>query len=151
MDTALLSLALTLLGSSYNDRATHIAATAAHVAATSETRLASETATARLLVTMVVKESAGVETAIGDSGEAYGVAQIHWRVWLPFLESKGFDLYALFDMELSMRAMLAILDEQRARCGSLRRAMYAYASGHCKGTAVARPKMDARCAISKAC
>lgn len=107
--------------------------------------------TGKLLVVMAGRESAGNATVIGDSGAAHGAMQIHPRVWGRFLEERGFDYTVYYERRDSMRAMLAIVRHLTERCGSVKRALYAYASGSCFGNVVAKPKMEARCALIGGC
>lgn len=107
--------------------------------------------TAKLLVVMAGRESGGNETVYGDGGAAHGALQIHPRVWDEFLSERGFDYTTYYDRRESMRAMLEIVKFLTGRCGSVKRALYAYASGSCFGNVVARPKMDARCAVVGGC
>jgi len=107
--------------------------------------------TAKLLVVMAGREGTGLETVIGDHGAAHGTMQIHPDVWAPFLEERGFDYTTYYDRRESMRAMLTIVHHLVEQCGSVKRALYAYASGSCFGNVVAKPKMDARCAVIGGC
>lgn len=109
--------------------------------------------TANLLVVFTARESAGIETASGDGGEAWGATQIHWRLWAPLLESWATigSIYDLFDMEMSMRSTLAIMRYLTKTCGSVKRAAYAYASGSCLGTFSGRKLVEARCAAIGGC
>lgn len=107
--------------------------------------------TARFLTVLVAKESAGNPLAIGDGGKAHGATQIHPDTWGDILERYGFDYTSYFDLEQSMRMSLVVLHYLTKRCGSPKRAMYAYASGVCEGTPAATAKMNARCKTIGGC
>lgn len=145
----------TMSGTSDAHRARVVAA--ARVVAESEaplwTSVGSVERTAGFLVVFTGRESGGNETVNGDGGEAWGAMQIHWRLWGPLLEQWGTigSVYDLYDMEMSMRSALAVMKFLASRCGSVKHAAYAYASGTCKGNAFARSKIDARCAMIGGC
>lgn len=141
----LVMLVLPLLGNRFEARAASIANDAAIVASTEEPFFEGENAserTAMLIAVWNAKESAGIETAIGDEGEAWGAMQIHWRIWDDFL---GLDYPAYFDQLQSMRAALRIMRHLKKQCGSPKRALFAYASGSCSGSIRARDLVNARC------
>lgn len=114
--------------------------------------------TARLLLVWSYRESRWKSGAQGDHDaskvpHAFGVMQIHPEVWAPVLKQKGltFTSADLLDGETSFKVSLAVLHELKARCGSVKKALHAYASGRCEGTARSFWTVKERCELAGGC
>ena len=113
--------------------------------------------TARLLLVWSARESAGQVNAIGDCApgkrtvatcRSFGRMQVN-RLWLGVLDLEPADV--LGDGRLALRAGLDVWRRLRDKCGTVRGALRAYASGSCAGSPRARAIVEARCAESGAC
>lgn len=102
--------------------------------------------TASLLLVWSWRESAWRADAVGDAGRSLGAMQTG-AMWL-----RGHaPAEVLSDRKLGLRLGLEAMRELAAMCGSVKRGLYAYASGTCNGTARARALVANRCAVSGAC
>jgi hypothetical protein len=103
--------------------------------------------TMSLLLEWIGRESAGRVSVKGDGGRSSGRMQIG-ESWLPLCEVEK---EKLLDGRENIRCGLKVMRHLRDRCGSVRAALRAYASGTCAGNMTSRAKVEARCKASGAC
>lgn len=110
--------------------------------------------TALLLTAWSVRESAGLSSAWGDNHTSIGSMQFkaHYLKH-PVLAEYGLTERDVLDSRREgMRLGLAWMRYLRTACGgSVRRALYAYASGSCVGTKDVQKKVLARCELAGGC
>lgn len=128
------------------DRVVGLASAAYHVAQT-ETPLFkgpdARAKTARFYIVWTARESGAFENVIGDSGHAFGPMQVHFE-WLDVVDH---DYTEQFDLKGSMRTAHSVMIYLIKKCGSPRRALYAYAGGSCYPSIKTKAKVEARCAL----
>lgn len=99
--------------------------------------------TARILTVFAWEESRFRASALGDSGRACGVLQLHEQA------RAGHSCAAVrADRRLGLRLGLAWMRRMAVQCGSLEAGLRAYASGSCTG---ARALVARRCALAGGC
>ena len=85
------------------------------------------------------------------NGPYIGSTQVDRYVWASLLTPERVQKVLSTRID-GFRLGLDVLDHLEAKCGSLRKAVYAYLSGHCSGkTSAIRALGDARCALAGGC
>jgi hypothetical protein len=110
--------------------------------------------TALLLTTWTIRESAGLANVWGDNHTSIGSMQFKAH----YLKHPALEVYGATEKDVlssrreGMRLGLAWMRYLRDACGgSVRRALYAYASGSCIGSPSVRTKVLARCELAGGC
>jgi hypothetical protein len=110
--------------------------------------------TSLLLTTWAIRESAGLSNVWGDNHTSIGAMQFKAH----YLKHPALKVYGATEKDVlssrreGMRLGLAWMRHLRGVCGgSVRRALYAYASGSCIGSESVRKKVLARCELAGGC
>ena len=110
--------------------------------------------TALLLTAWSIRESAGLSNVWGDNHTSIGTMQFKAH----YLKHPALEVYETSEKEVlssrreGMRLGLAWMRYLKTACGgSVRRALYAYASGSCAGSVEVRKKVLARCELAGGC
>lgn len=109
--------------------------------------------TAMLLIVWSIRESAGIANVWGDNHTSIGTMQ--FKTW--YLKHPAMADYAaseadvLADRKVGLKLGLAWMRHLKTSCGSVKKALYAYASGSCVGSMPVREKVDGRCKQAGGC
>jgi hypothetical protein len=113
-----------------------------------EPPLVSKEKDALLMVGWIAHESAGRPHVDGDAGASLGAMQIG-KIWLPLCGITEETLRG--DRKANIACGYRVMQHLRDRCGGVKCALRAYASGRFEGTVRARQLVDHRCKESGAC